>query len=1198
MVADWMRTLRDELLLLNRGGFQRAYALTARRRRSRTGGQRRSAELLESRLLLAGVIGDVTSESKISDTAGNFTATLDNSDFLGNAVASLGDLDGDGIQDLIAGAYLDDDVPSGSGAAYVLFMNNDGSVRSDQKISGTQGGFTGVLENADRFGRSLTNIGDLDSDGVTDIAVGVPGDDDGGSNRGAVYILFLNSDGTVKSHQKISTTTGGFTGAVENFDEFGSSLASPGDLDGDGVLDLIVGARLDDDGGPNRGAVYVLLLNSDGTVKSQQKISDTSGGLAATLGDSDFFGNAMAVSGDLDGDGVNDVVVGAYNSDDGGTDRGAVYVLFLNSSGTVKAEQKISNTSGGLSATLDDSDQFGSSITNMGDINGDGIDDLVIGARHDDDGGTDRGAAYVLFMNSTGTVKSHRKISNTSGNLTATLDNSDFFGTSVANVGDIDGDGLNDLAVGAYGDDDGGASRGAVYILHLNAIPNPGVIDETYRISDTSGSLSAALDNGDQFGRALTNIGDLDGDGVPDLVVSAIGDSDGGSGRGAAYVLFMNADGTVKSEQKISDTAGGFTGILDDGDQFGSSLTAIGDLDGDGVTELVVGVANDDDGGTNRGAIYTLFMNADGTVKSFQKASDTEGNFTAVLDDSDFFGSSVTGLGDLDGDGIEDVAVGARLDDDGGINRGAAYVLFMNADGTVKAHQKISDTAGGFTGGLNNGDSFGNSMANIGDLDGDGITDLAVGAYTDDDGGMDRGAMYVLFMNADGTVKGQQKISSTSGNFTAALDDGDEFGSAITSPGDLDGDGIPDLTVAARADDDGGPNRGAVYVLLMNADGTVKAHQKISDTQGNLGGTLADGDLFGAALTSLGDLNGDGISELAVGMPNGDDGGTDRGALFILTLEGVAPLRITDVKVSSSLWAADFKDALDGQVIGSGKGVGYSIPTGSASQTKSLPWSRIDQLIVTLADEIDESTVTANTNVLLHSTLAGPAISSVVVDGKQLQINLSAALKVNAFRLEIQDTVTSVAGLPLDGDFTNNSTSLSSGGPAPVGSPLNDFNFHISTNPGDSNQDGIVNISDAVRVFQNFLALPGGAGYSVFTDMTGDGIINISDAVLVFQNFLSLPPTTFPALLLGSGPGGGFQLPATTAPPATAPATAPTSAPSGMEQPGGSLLTAGAPAATGVPAAATGQDASPNQQQTWTDNELSVLDEILPDVLS
>jgi hypothetical protein len=364
-----------------------------------------------------------------------------------------------------------------------------GHVRFHQKISQTSGGFTGTLDDIDAFGSSLTSLGDLDGDGTADIAVGAIFDDDGGLDRGAVWILFLHPNGTVKSHQKISATEGGFTGTLDDLDNFGIAAGSPGDLDGDGTPDLTVGAREDDDGGSNRGAVWVLFLRPDGTVESHQKISATEGGFAGTLEDGDQLGSAVAALGDLDRDGTPDLAVGAWLDDDGGCcDRGAVWILFLRPDGTVESHQKISSIEGGFTGTLDDNDRFAYAVASLGDLDCDGNADLAAGAVGDGDGGLDRGAAWILFLARDGTVRLHTKISDTSGGFNGALDDDDLFGFAVAGLGDLDGDGNADLSVGAVRDGDGGSERGAVWNLFLdgNGCADPHLFSDGFESGNTS----------------------------------------------------------------------------------------------------------------------------------------------------------------------------------------------------------------------------------------------------------------------------------------------------------------------------------------------------------------------------------------------------------------------------------------------------------------------------------------------------------------------------------------------------------------------------------------------------------------------------------------------------------------------------------------------------------------------------------------
>ncbi len=412
-------------------------------------------------------------------------------------------------------------------------------VIDEQKISASSGNFNGNLNDGDRFGSAVADLGDLESDGVRDLAVGVPFNDDGGTDKGAVWVLFMDSDGRVDIKQKLSSGNGGLGTNLDDDDRFGSALAGIGDLDGDAVFDLVAGMPGSDDGGPERGEIRVGFLDTSGTLLQTQRIADAGGGFNGGLNDSDLFGSAVADIGDVNGDGVSDLVVGAPNDDEAGADAGAVWILMMQTDGRVAGQQKITEGAGGFDGNLSAGDQFGASVAGIGDLDNDGIPDIVVGSPGGDDGGTDRGGVWVVYLDAGGRARQRQRIADGAGGFGGKLSDNDQFGSAVAGMGDVDGDGITELAVGAPNDDEGASNAGAVWILAIGA---DGRVSDWQKIAQDTGGFNGSLDTGDQFGAAVTGIDDLDNNGVPDLAVGAPGDDDGGTDRGAVWILFMDRD--------------------------------------------------------------------------------------------------------------------------------------------------------------------------------------------------------------------------------------------------------------------------------------------------------------------------------------------------------------------------------------------------------------------------------------------------------------------------------------------------------------------------------------------------------------------------------------------------------------------------------------------------------------------------------
>lgn len=241
---------------------------------------------------------------------------------------------------------------------------------------------------------------------------------------------------------------------------------------------------------------------------------------------------------------------------------------------------------------------------------------------------------------------------------------------------------IEDLVVGAERDGTTTVNLGALWIVYLD-----GEGRERAWVHLTPPRPIPQGENGinDRFGVALTNLGDLDGDGALELAVGAPSTGTTFSEMGKVWVLSLEADGDIRSQHAITQGESGFNEIVEDLDHFGCSLAALDDLDGDGVGELAVGASNDVVL-EQTGSVRVLFLNPDATVKSVTTIAPGVGGFTGDADAFDEFGSALAAIGDLDGDGVGDLAVGASSGSvEGFLNPpGTVWILFLNPDGTVR----------------------------------------------------------------------------------------------------------------------------------------------------------------------------------------------------------------------------------------------------------------------------------------------------------------------------------------------------------------------------------------------------------------------------------------------------------------------------------------------------------------------------------
>lgn len=510
----------------------------------------------------------------------------------------------------------------------------------------------------------------------------------------------------------------------------------------------------------------------------------------------DLLGTSVSSAGDVNGDGFVDVIIGAHFGDDEGSEAaGEAYVIF-GGSGVVGATDgagrqvvdltTLSASEGFIIQGDAGNDQFAYSVASAGDINGDGFADLIAGARYGDDAGHAAGEAYVVFggAGNFGVDVFGRQVIdlthlNASEGFIIQGDSSgDQAAYSVSSAGDVNGDGFADIILGSPKGDDGGSSVGEGYIVFGGSgafganVSGRQVLDLS-SLSASGGFIIQGDEAAGQAGRQVAGIGDVNDDGFDDVMLSAPFTDNPTANVGEAYVVFGGDGifGSIVSGRSVVDVANltatqGF--VIRGGassDQLGRfAFSKLGDINDDGIADLVINAPFADGGAVDSGGAYVVFGTTSGfgdavggrQIVELASLNSSQGFIVRGAAEDDRLRSG-TGAGDFNGDGVADLLVGARKHDSGGVDAGAAYVVFggKGTFGNTMAGQQVLDLAnlsaaeGIFIQGDTASDDAGQSVSAAGDINGDGIDDIILGAPDGDDGGSDAGEAYIVFGIAD-----------------------------------------------------------------------------------------------------------------------------------------------------------------------------------------------------------------------------------------------------------------------------------------------------------------------------------------------------------------------------------------------------------------------------------------------------------------